>query len=92
MIREIERHASDPIRKTATIKVFGKTKEAERRVDFVYKTVGSATSNFYSKNSLLVEKTPDDKIIVKLKSDGERKWVHTTGSMIRMLAMRWSLS
>ena len=90
MIQEIDRLASDPIRKITTIKVFGKTKEADRRIDFVYKTVGSAT-RFYSKNSLLVEKTPDDKIIVKLRSDGERKWVHTTGSMIRMIAMRWSV-
>jgi hypothetical protein len=92
MIQEIYQLTSEQVRKTATIKVFEKTEEAERRVDFVYKTVGSATSNFYSKNSLLVEKTPDDKIIVKLRSDGERKWVHTTGSMIRMLAMRWSVS
>ncbi|MFB0558586.1 MAG: FtsX-like permease family protein [Candidatus Bathyarchaeia archaeon] len=92
VVRGLRRLEGNPVRTTSSIKVFGKTEEAERRVDFVYKTVGSVTSNFYTKNSLLIERPPDEEIIVRLRSYGERSWAYTTGSMVRMLAMRWSVS
>lgn len=92
VVRGLRRLEDNPVRMTSSIKVFGKTDEAERRVDFVYKTVGSVSSNFYTKNSLFIERTPDGEITVRLRSYGEKNWAHTTGSLVRMLAMRWSVS
>jgi hypothetical protein len=50
-------------------------------------------SNFYTKNTLIVDEGGDNgEVVVKLISYGERDWVHITGSLVRMIAMRWSAS
>ena len=91
VVRGLRKLEGDTLRTTSSIKVFEKTEEAEVHVDFVYKTVGAVTSNFYTKNSLLIERTPDGEVVVRLRSYGEKEWAHTTGSLVRMLAMRWSV-
>ena len=78
-------------RTTSSIKVYGKTEEAERSIEFVYKAVGSIGSNFYTKNFLLVETAANGEVVVRLRAFGEKAWAHVTGSMVRMLAMRWSV-
>lgn len=92
LVRELRGLEGDPVRTTASIKVYGESGGAERRVEFVYKAVGAIGSNFYTKNHLLVEKRADGAVVVILRSYGEIGWVHVTGSMVRMIAMRWSVS
>ncbi len=91
MVRGLRELEGDAVRTTSSIKLFEKTEETEVRVEFVYKAVGAVTSNFYTKNSLLIERPTDGEVVVRLTSFGEKEWVHTTGSLVRMLAMRWSV-
>ena len=82
----------NPDKKTSSIKVFDSEGE-EVKIDFVYKSVGSAASNFYTKNSLLIERDGENgEVSVRLRSYGDLEWVHTTGSLVRMIAIRWSTS
>ena len=82
----------DPDKKTSSIKVFDSEVE-EVRIDFIYKSSGSTASNFYSKNSLLIERDAENgEVGVRLSSYGDPEWAHITGSLVRMIAMRWSTS
>ncbi len=92
VVRELRNLEGGLDRKTSSIKVYEETEDAERRIDFVYKAVGTVTSNFYTKNTLFVERADEGEIAVRLTSYGERDWAHVTGSLVRMLVMRWSLT
>jgi hypothetical protein len=92
VVRGLRGLEGDPVRTTASIKVYREAGEAEKRVEFVYKAVGAIGSNFYTKNHLLVERKADGAVVVILRSYGEMDWVHVTGSMVRMITMMWSVS
>lgn len=82
----------DPDKKTSSIKVFDSEGE-EVKIDFIYKSPGSTAGNFYTKNSLLIERDSENgEVGVRLKSYGDLEGVHTVGSLVRMIAMRWSTS
>ena len=82
----------DPNKKTSSIKVFDSEGE-EVKIEFIYKSPGSTAGNFYTKNSLLIERDSENgELGVRLKSNGDLEWVHTAGSLVRMIAMRWSTS
>jgi hypothetical protein len=82
----------DPVKSTSSIKVFESEGE-QVKINFVYKAVGATTGNFYTKNSLLIERDGENgEVEVLLKSYGDHDWAHATGSLIRMIAMRWSTS
>jgi len=77
---------------TSFIKVFDMEGEPFR-VEFVYKATQTSIGNFYTKNTLLVDREPiDGETSVRFKSFGEQSWSHETGSLVRMMAMRWSTS
>jgi hypothetical protein len=77
---------------TSFIKVFDEEGEPFR-VEFVYKATQTSIGNFYTKNTLLVDREPiDGETSVRFKSFGEQSWSHETGSLVRMMAMRWSTS
>ncbi len=81
----------DPVKRTSSIQVSSEDGGAVRRVDFVYKATQSTMGNFYTKNTLFVRSDPErDEIDVSLRSSGEHGWAHTTGTLVRMMAMRWS--
>ena len=81
----------DPIKRTSSIRVSSEDGGAVRRVDFVYKATQSTMGNFYTKNTLFVRSDPEkDEIDVSLRSSGEEGWAHNTGTLVRMIAMRWS--
>jgi hypothetical protein len=83
---------NDPNKKTSSIKFFDSEGE-EVRIDFVYRSPGSTASNFYTKNSLLIERDgKNGEVGVRLRSYGDPEWAHTAGSLVRMIAMRWSTS
>jgi hypothetical protein len=85
-LKGLENH---PSKNTSSIKRF--ETEDGLRLDFVYKAPGSTTGNFYTKNSLSIERGDEEGVVsVKLKSYGDQEWAHTTGSLIRMIAMRYS--
>ncbi|UCH56807.1 MAG: hypothetical protein JSV18_05515 [Candidatus Bathyarchaeota archaeon] len=87
-LRELE---NDTVKRTSAIKVV--EREDEVRIDFVYKAPQSMSIDFYTKNSLHVQWGADDgEVRVRLMSFGEKGWAHIVGTLIRMIAMRWSTS
>jgi hypothetical protein len=61
------------------------------RIDFVYRSPGSLAENFFTKNTLLIEKDAvEDEMRVRLRSSADREWAYIVGSLIRMISMRWS--
>jgi len=87
-LKYLENH---PTRVTASIKVLYDVDGAKARINFIYKEAQAVGSSFYAKNELIFEESPvEDEIVIRLMSYGEREWAHTTGSLIRMIAMRWS--
>jgi len=90
MLNALRRLETHPTRCTSWIK----TKDLPdrgMRIDFVYKTPGTLAENFYTKNTLLIERVPDEvEMSVVLKSMGDREWAYVVGSLVRMISMRWS--
>jgi hypothetical protein len=81
----------DPVKNTSSIKVF--SEEEDVRIEFIYKAPTSTVGNFYTKNSIHIERDGEDgEVGVRLSTYGDREWAHTTGSLVRMIAMRWSTS
>ena len=88
-LKDLENH---PVKKTSMIKRFDQ-EDGNIRIDFIYKAPGATAGNFYTKNSLHIEKFIDnDNAFVKLLSYGDQEWAYTTGSLLRMIAVRWSTS
>jgi hypothetical protein len=85
-LRGLEDH---PVRRTSSIKRFDLA-DGGIRVDFVYRTEGAAAGNFYTKNSLSIDRVEGGGVEVRLVSYGDQEWVHTTGSLVRLFMMRWS--
>ena len=86
-LRRLETH---PTRSTSSVK----TQDLDHggiRVDFVYKSPGFTGENFFTKNTLLIEKgAKGDEMSVKLRCSADREWAYVTGSLIKMISMRWS--
>jgi hypothetical protein len=92
MVDEIRKLEDNPVMVTSLIKVI-EEEERSLRVDFIYKTTQASIGNFYTKNTFLIENNLEDgEISVRLMSHGDQSWSHKTGSLIRMMAMRWSTS
>jgi hypothetical protein len=86
-LRRLETH---PNRCTSSIKTQD-LDDGGMRIDFFYKSPGFGAENFYTKNTLLIEKdAEEDEMRVRLRSSGDREWAHVAGSLIRLISMRWS--
>jgi ABC-type antimicrobial peptide transport system permease subunit len=90
VLQALKRLETHPTRNTSSIR----TKElgdGGMRIDFVYKTLGTLAENFYTKNTLMIEKGSEEReMSVILRSFGDQEWAYTVGSLIRMISMRWS--
>jgi hypothetical protein len=89
--QELHKMEGDFERMTSSIKFIEDPEGAVKRIDFVYKSPGTVSGNFYTKNNLIVERTAEGEVVVRLVSYGEKEWAHVTGSMVRMLGMRYSM-
>jgi len=86
-LRRLETHLT---RSTSSIKTQD-LDDGGMRIDFVYKSPGSLAENFFTKNTLLIEKdVEEDEMIVRLRSSADQEWAYIVGSLIRMISMRWS--
>ncbi len=91
VVRALKDLEDDPVKNTSSIKVF--SEEEDVRIEFIYKAPSSTVGNFYTKNSIQIERDGEDgEVGVRLSTYGDREWAHTTGSLVRMIAMRWSTS
>ncbi len=88
MERSLRKRQKDPLIVTSSISVSGEG--TTRTISFVYKSVNSLATNFYTKNTLIMEPAPGDVIGVRMLTNGDPEWARTTGSMVRMIAMEWS--
>jgi ABC-type lipoprotein release transport system permease subunit len=88
-LRKMENGA---VNRVSSIREISDEKGYLSRIDFTY-IASSNVDNFITKNSLLTKKNVGpDYFDVKLRTYGTRKWARTTGSMIRIIVMRWSLA
>jgi ABC-type lipoprotein release transport system permease subunit len=63
------------------------------KINFIYRSISSVADNFYTKNTLTIERgTEEGEMSVRLSSSGDWMWAHATGSLIRMISMRWSMT
>jgi len=91
VVRSLRAREDDPVTRTSYIRVSSEAEGAVKRVDFVYKATQPTVGNFYTKNTLIIERgTEEREIDVRLRSYGDQGWAHTTGTFVRMIAMRWS--
>jgi ABC-type antimicrobial peptide transport system permease subunit len=90
MVNELKLLEDHTVMATSFIKVIdeeGKPFE----VNFIYQATQMSVGNFYTKNTLIVDKESiDSDVSVRLLSYGQQDWSHETGSLIRLIAMRWS--
>ncbi len=89
--QELHKMENNFDRMTSSIKFIEDPEGAVKRIDFVYKSPGTVSGNFYTKNNLIVERNAEGEVVVRLISYGEKEWAHVTGSMVRMLGMRYSM-
>jgi hypothetical protein len=88
-LRDLE---GDPIKTTSSIKVFDAEGE-DVKIEFIYKAPTSTIGNFYTRNTLLIERDGENgEVAVRLMSFGDYNWAHTVGSLVRMIVVRWSTS
>jgi len=85
-LRTLEDH---PIRCTSSIKRLPDLDNVER-IDFIYKAPSSTVANFYTKNSLLIRRISEEEVDVVLMSSSDPEGVYVSGSLVRMIMMRWS--
>jgi len=60
------------------------------RIDFIYKAPSSTVANFYTKNTLLIRRISEEEVDVVLMSSSDPEGVYVSGSLVRMIMMRWS--
>jgi len=88
-LKELEK---ENIRRTSAVKMLYGVEGRPTGVTFVYKEAKTAIGNFYTRNTLLVEAQLDQEAMVNLKSTGEQSWAHISGSLIRNITMKWSIT
>ena len=92
VLRVLRGYEDNPTVKTEGIKTWREDTEEKsvRGIRFIYRTVGAAFASF-STNRLIAEKRKEEEFYtLRMLSHGERTWVHQTGSLIRLIIMRWS--
>jgi len=91
IVQELKAHGDDTVRMTSSIRVSSETEGTSKRIDFVYRATQSALDNFYTKNTIIIErKSGENEIAVRLISYSDQRQAHDTGSMVRLIAMEWS--
>ena len=86
-LRRLETHDT---RSTSSIKTHD-LDDGGMRIDFIYKSPGFTGENFFTKNALFIEKGAEEaEMSVRLMCTADREWAYVTGSLIRMISMRWS--
>jgi ABC-type lipoprotein release transport system permease subunit len=86
-LRRLETHDT---RSTSSIKTHD-LDDGGMRIDFIYKSPGFTGENFFTKNALFIEKGAEEaEMSVRLRCTADREWAYVTGSLIRMISMRWS--
>jgi hypothetical protein len=90
VLQALKRLETHHTRSTSSIKTQD-LDDGGMRIDFVYRSPGSTAENFFTKNTLLIEKGAEgDEMSVKLRCSADREWAYVAGSLIRMISMRWS--
>jgi hypothetical protein len=89
MLQALRRLKTHHTKSTSSIKTQD-LDDGGMRIDFVYKSPGSIAENFFTKNTLLIEKGEEDEMRVRLRCSADREWAYIVGSLIRMISMRWS--
>ena len=90
VLQSLRRLKTHHTRSTSSIKTRD-LDDGGMRIDFVYKSPGSTAENFFTKNTLLIEKdSEEDEMSVRLLSSADREWAYIVGSLIRMISMQWS--
>lgn len=93
VLRALRGYENDPVSRTERVRVWSEDTEetSKRGIRFIYRTIGGTSGN-YSNNKLVAERRTEKKVYtVRLLSMGEKKWIHQTGSLVRMIIMRWSI-
>jgi hypothetical protein len=92
MVASLRRMERGTVNRVSSIKELEVVEGYPMRIDFTY-MAASNVDNFITKNSLFVEREQEGSTFnIRLRTYGMRKWAQTTGSMVRMIAMRWSVS
>jgi len=92
ILRNLRRYEEDPVARTGRFKVWREDSEEKnvRGIRFTYRTVDVAFAD-YSINRIVAEKSRgEEHYTVKLYSAGNSRWVYQTGSLVRLIIMRWS--
>jgi ABC-type lipoprotein release transport system permease subunit len=86
-LRRLETH---PTRSTSSIKIQD-LDDGGMRIDFIYRSPGATAENFYTKNTLFIEKgVEEDEMNVRLRCSSDQEGAYIVGSLVRMISMRWS--
>lgn len=92
LVKALKAREGDPVIRTSSIQVSFDTEKRLKSIHFIYKATRSLdSSDFYTENSILIEKRPNEKIGVKLISNGNQKRAYTTGVLVRTITMEWSM-
>jgi hypothetical protein len=92
VLNALKRLETHPTRMTSSIKT-QQLGDRGMRIDFVYKSPGALAENFYTKNTLIIERGAEEgEMSVVLGSGGDQEWAYAVGSLIRMISMRWSMT
>lgn len=90
MLQALRRLETHHTRSTTSIKAQD-LDDGGMRIDFIYRSPGSTAENFYTKNTLFIEKGAEgDEMSVRLRSSADQDGAYVAGSLIRMISMRWS--
>jgi len=90
MVSALNKLNNDLVKPTSYVRVPHRS-EDKITITFTHKGPSSTTGTFYTKNEMTIDRTTKN-ATVTLNSWGERDWVHETGTLVRMIAMRWSNS
>jgi hypothetical protein len=78
----------DPAMRTSSIRLLRGPDGAINQISFVYRAT-QGWGDFYTRNALMAERGPEG-VRVVLRTHGERSWAHTSGTLMRFIAMEWS--
>ncbi|MEM3006030.1 MAG: FtsX-like permease family protein [Candidatus Bathyarchaeia archaeon] len=79
---------NDPTMRTSSIKLLRGPEGAINQISFVYRAT-QGWGDFYTRNTLTAVREPEGVRII-LRTHGERSWAHTSGTLVRFIAMEWS--
>ncbi|MBS7638274.1 hypothetical protein KEJ49_05250 [Candidatus Bathyarchaeota archaeon] len=79
---------NDPTMRTSSIKLLRGPEGMIEEISFVYRAT-QGWGDFYTRNTLTAVREPEGVKII-LRTYGERNWAHTSGTLVRFIAMEWS--